>query len=296
MSSAFWGILGIGGTEERQPVPIRRSEVEFGDLELSSQVGAQRAYSWIPLCYCSVMTLVLLVTGWHLTWMCSSTGETGTWRVLLLILTCGQMLLSTSLNKSGLRVSSSWVSLTQLLPTPCYQRVFSFLRPSLFKFMRTCLLVRLFPRPACTPSESCVGSDLDTCIPFWKQKKALHGLDSAKGLFLCLTAKYTSLFKLSEPACNSSSRLFFLARWCADKTVLDYWGASVLNYAINLHKWCCCRWSKPAPEPETRWWSCQGLCSSSVPAAAHYQPSAYEPDVGYSLKICMAVQKSSLLW
>lgn len=53
---------------------------------------------------------------------------------------------------------------------------------------------------------------------------------------MCLTTKFTSLLKLSEPVCSSSSRLLFLARWCADKTVVDCWGASVLNYAINLAK------------------------------------------------------------
>ena len=86
----------------------------------------------------------------------------------------------------------------------------------------------------------------------------------------------------------------FLARQCAVKTVVDYWGASMLNYAINLQKWCCCQWSKPAPEPKPRWWSYRGLCSSLIPVTANcvHQPPWMHlnlPDVGYSLKMHMAV-------
>lgn len=56
---------------------------------------------------------------------------------------------------------------------------------------------------------------LNLILAFFSEsrKKAFHGLDSAKDFFfLAFNCQITSLFKLSKPVCNSSSRLLFLAR------------------------------------------------------------------------------------
>lgn len=104
---------------------------------------------------------------------------------------------------------------------PRYQGVFCFLWPCLLKFTRAFLLVKGFsPAPPPThPMKAALALNMILAFLSESRERALHGLDSERVFFfLCLTAKFTSLFKLSEPVCNSSSGLLFLARPCADKS------------------------------------------------------------------------------
>lgn len=129
------------------------------------------------------------------------------------------------------------------------------------------------------------------------RKKALHGLDSAKGVFLCLTAKLTSLFKLSEPVCNSSSRLLFLARRCAEKSrrllrcicvKLCYKSAKVMLLPVIQ---ACSR-----PQAAAVVLSRTLLIFDTSNCRLHPLTTMEAPECGLFLKCSRGCLKSSLLW